>query len=97
MSSNDNDSARMPVSEQSDSHGHAALLLVESLIHGLCENETLSVSEAVAITERAADVQGESAEAADGASASLWRAHAQLRSIKESLSIDQSTPNTLGK
>ena len=89
MPTNDNDPAmpgtRTPSSEE---HGHAALLLIESLIHGLCENSTLSNSAAVEIAERAASVQFDQAEAADGAGAPLWRSHALLSSIAASLRID---------
>jgi len=69
-------------------HGQAALLLVESLIHGLCENATLLTQEAIEITERAASVQSDQAEAADGAGAPLWRSHALLLSIAASLKVD---------
>ena len=72
----------------SDPHGQAALVLVESLIHGLCENETLSNDEAVEITERAVDVQFDQAEAADGAGAPMWRSHALLSTILTSLKVD---------
>jgi len=34
-SSNDNSSIRKPASDRPDAHGQAAMLLVESLIHGL--------------------------------------------------------------
>lgn len=71
-----------------DPHGHAALLLVESLIHGLCENSTLSNAEAVEIAERAVDVQFDQAEAADGAGVPLWRSHALLSRIAGSLRSD---------
>ena len=89
MPTNDNDPA-MPgaTPSQSDPHGQAALLLVESLIHGLCENSTLSAGAAFDIAERAVDVQSEQAEAADGAGASLWRSHALLSSISASLRSD---------
>jgi hypothetical protein len=71
-----------------DAHGQAALLLTESLIHGLCENATLSADQAVEIVERALDVQLERAEAADGAGAPMWRSHALLASIAASLRTD---------
>jgi hypothetical protein len=71
-----------------DPHGQAALLLVESLIHGLCENSTLSLDEAIEIAERAVDVQADRAEAADGAAAPLWRSHELLLAITASLRID---------
>jgi hypothetical protein len=89
MPDNDNVSAAQRVQFQSsDPHGHAALLLVESLIHGLCEKKTLSAEEAVEIVERAANVQSDQAEAADGAGEPLWRSHAILLSIAASLQID---------
>lgn len=86
MPTHDNDSAAqgvMPLS--TEPHGNAALLLVESLIHGLCENSTLTTDQAVEITERASEVQFDQAEAADGAGAPLWRSHALLATIATSL------------
>lgn len=71
-----------------DPHGQAALLLVESLIHGLCENATLTLDEAIEIAERAVDVQADRAEAADGAAAPLWQSHELLLAITASLRID---------
>jgi hypothetical protein len=68
-----------------DPHGHAALLLVESLIHELCENATISAEAAVAIAERAVNVQSDHAEAADDARASHWQSHALLSAIAASL------------
>ena len=90
MANNDNDSALPGATlSASDVHGRAALLLVESLIHGLCENATLSADEAVEITERAVSVQADHATAADGAGAPLWASHALLSSIGRSLRTDQ--------
>ncbi len=74
-----------------DPHGPAALLLVESLIHGLCEKSVLSVSEALEIVDRAVEVQSDQAEAADGAGEPLWRAHALLIAIAASLRTDLNT------
>ena len=89
MPTNDNDPAIADATLfPSDPHGHAALLLVESLIHGLCENSMLSVGQAVEITERAVNVQSDQAEAADGAGAPLWRSYVLLSSIAASLRID---------
>ncbi|MEO5937812.1 MAG: hypothetical protein ABIQ43_02250 [Sphingomonas sp.] len=86
MHNNDNGSETNGATHpSSESHGHAALLLVESLIHGLCENSTLSTSQAVEIAERALEVQFDQAEAADGAGAPLWQSHALLSAITESL------------
>lgn len=43
----------------SEPHGRAALLLVESLIHGLIGRSALSVGEAIEIIEIAADIERE--------------------------------------
>lgn len=89
MPVNDNEPA-MPGATHlpADAHGRAALLLVESLIHGLCENDALGADEAIEIAERAADVQSEQAGEADGAGAPLWHAHALLAAIAASLRAD---------
>lgn len=75
-------------SSVSDGDGHAALLLVESLIHGLCEKGILTSCDAAGIVERAISVQHDYAEAAGDGGASMWHAHARLLSIAASLEID---------
>lgn len=93
MPNHDNDAPMQgAISPPSDPHGQAALLLVESLIHGLCENATLSTDEAIEIAERAVSVQFDQAEGADGAGAPLWRSHALLSKILASLQIDGAKP-----
>lgn len=83
-----------------DAHGQAALVLVESLIHGLCEKAILSTDEAIEILERAIDVQLDRAEAAGIEAASSWQSHALLLSILNSLRIDgmggPPLPTTIG-
>ena len=50
MPTNDNDPATLGTPfPSSDAHGHAALLLIESLIHGLCEKDLLSAGDVVEI------------------------------------------------
>ncbi len=94
MLMNDNDSTFHGLTiPDPDPHGHAALLLVESLIHGLCETATLTTGQAVEIADRAIDVQRDQAEAADGAGAPLWRSHTLLIDIAASLRIDVTHPN----
>lgn len=89
MSLNDNDSpTRGTFPQVQDAHGQAALLLVESLIHGLREQSVLSASQAVAIVERAVEVQAELAASANGAAAPMWRSHSLLSSIARSLRAD---------
>lgn len=98
MPAHDNDDARQdPIPRSIDPHGQAALLLVESLIHALCESAMLSAMQAVEIAERAANVQAECAQAADGAGAPLWHSHALLSAIAASLKIDcRGTPTLPG-
>ncbi|QGN54635.1 hypothetical protein [Novosphingobium sp. Gsoil 351] len=72
-----------------DPQGQAALLLVESLIHGLCENGILDLQQVIEIAERALDVQKDVAEAADGDAAPMWRAHQLLTAITASLKVDR--------
>lgn len=90
MPSNDNDDLTPPSSllSTSDAHGRAALLLVESLIHGLCEAAMLDAGQAVEIAERAVSVQLDQAKEADGAGAPMWRSHALLQAIVASLRTD---------
>ena len=85
MATNDNDAGTPGDPPPADDHGRAALLLVESLIHGLCEKAVLSADDAIDIAARALDVQGELAEVADGAGAPMWRSHALLLAITDSL------------
>jgi hypothetical protein len=92
MSTNDNEyTLPSATALSSDAPGHAALLLVESLIHGLCEKEVLTPREAVDIAERALNVQFEQAEAANEAGVAMWRSHALLSSIVTSLRVDDQT------
>ncbi len=96
MPKNKNDPAKWGTEQpMPDPHGHAALLLVESLIHRLLERSIISTADAIEIVETADDVQIEVAEAADGHGAPMWRSHALLRSIADSLRQDsdgRSTP-----
>lgn len=96
MPMNDNDPTILGTTASlPDAHGQAALLLVESLIHGLCEDSTLSNAKAIDIVETAVDVQHEKAEAeaedTGGASrwkSPTWKAHTLLSSIAASLEFD---------
>ncbi|MGI4731137.1 MAG: hypothetical protein ACRYGI_08745 [Janthinobacterium lividum] len=71
-----------------DAHGQAALLLTESLIHGLLARSIISIGDAIEIIGRADEVQVQVAEAADGAGAPMWQSHALLSAIAESLKYD---------
>ncbi len=86
MQTNDNDTAPQgPLPPAADPHGHAALLLVESLIHGLLDRAVITREDAIEIVEIANDVQVEIAEASDGASGPMWRSHTLLSAIGQSL------------
>lgn len=74
-----------------DAHGHAALLLVEALIHGLCEKEILSRNDAIDIVDSAASVQLDVNEATTPSLSSMRHAHALLVAIAGSLQIDDAT------
>ena len=96
MISNDNDpSAGAAAPLVADAHGQAALLLVESLLHGLCDHAALTTAQAIEITDRAISVQSDIAEAADGGSARMWQSHALLTRIAASLRIDGDGGETL--
>lgn len=71
-----------------DPHGHAALTLVESLLHGLMERDVLTRSEAVEIVGTASDVHADIADADGGAASPNGRAHALLVVIEHSLQRD---------
>ncbi len=73
---------------QADPHGHAALLLVEGLIHALLARSIIGTADAIDIVESADSVQVDIAEAADEAGASMWRSHTLLNAIAMSLMAD---------
>lgn len=71
-----------------DAHGRAALLLVESLIHGLAERSILTVAEAVSIMETALDAQIAITDDAAKPTTSMQQASVLLSTLVESLRID---------
>ena len=71
-----------------DSHGQAALLLVEGLIHALIARSVISVAEAVEIVEVAAEVKTEIAEELGDSPAKLRQSLTLLRCIRKSLRHD---------
>jgi len=68
-------------------HGQAALLLVESLIHGLIARSSLTVEQAVEIVEIAADVQQDTADEVGDTPANRESLHL-LNTIRTSLKHD---------
>lgn len=75
-----------------DAHGKAALVLAESLVHGLCDNMTISTADAVDIVDRAASVQHERAAEAEEGAATLWQSYGLLVVIANSLRADLPRP-----
>ena len=83
--SNDNDvSTRI---KQADAHGQAALVLVESLLHGLIEKSVISVAAAVEIVDAAVEVSRD-ASTELGHPQSLERSITLLEAISHSLKHD---------
>jgi hypothetical protein len=87
--SNDNNGARrLRPQANADAHGQAALLLVESLIHGLIARSMISVSEAVEIVEVAVEVNAELALDRSDEEEGLDHSLQLLGAISESLRRD---------
>ena len=62
MTENSNDNGELRVGfnhAEPDAHGHAALLLVESLLHGLIEQSVFSVDKAVELIDIAVEVKSD--------------------------------------
>jgi|GEM_PF-926000 len=74
-----------------DAHGQAAMLLVESLIHGLIEKRVLSVAEAVDIVDVATEVKLESGTERGELPATLLASINLLQDISASLRFDVET------
>lgn len=72
-----------------DAHGQAALLLAESTLHTLVERDVLTVAEAVAVVETAADVKVEVAEAAGESKARMHASLELLDRISNSFAADR--------
>lgn len=71
-----------------DAHGQAALLLVESLIHGLIARSALTVEEAIEIIEIAAEVKRDVGVAWGDSPDTLKKSISLLGSISASLLHD---------
>ena len=71
-----------------DPHGQAALLLVESLLQGLIEKAVLTTREALAIVDRAAEVNAENAADLEDSPEALSKSLALIDAIAASLQHD---------
>ena len=72
----------------SDAHGEAAILLVESLIHGLIARNVITAADAVEIVDTAIDVRVDGASDRDDPPAHVRKALGLLEAISNSLSRD---------
>ncbi|TPG13632.1 hypothetical protein [Sphingomonas oligophenolica] len=89
MPANDNDATLLGGTDpMPDPHGRAALLLVESLIHGLMERSIINIGDAIDIVDTAESVQADTADEAVGIGAPMWQSRAPLTTILESLRSD---------
>jgi hypothetical protein len=89
--SNDNDFPRTKSHlREPDPHGQAAMLLLESLIHGLIARSVITVENAIEIVDVAAEVKKEVAEELGDSPATMEASLAFLGAIRASLSNDPS-------
>ncbi len=80
--------ARGEPSPDGDAHGRAALLLVESLIHGLGARSALSATEAVEIMEIALEAQDATTLDSSNPTPSMRKASVLISALVRSLSTD---------
>lgn len=83
--SNDNTDAGV---HRPDAHGQAAMLLVESLMHGLIARDVITVADAVEIVDIAADVRADAAADHAESPADYRKSLGLLQVISVSLSRD---------
>jgi hypothetical protein len=88
MTTNDNDALAGALFPEPDAHGQAAMLLTESLLHGLIARNVISVRDAVEMVEVASEVKEEAAEDMGDSPATMQRSLALLGSIRASLALD---------
>lgn len=74
-----------------DAHGQAALLLVESLVHGLIARQVITYADAVEIVDVAAEVRSDIAGDLGEAPADLVKSVSLLNAISSSLRWDVSS------
>jgi hypothetical protein len=76
------------IRQDPDPHGQAALLLVESLIHGLIASPALTVAEAVEIVDVAVEVKADIAADMGESRLTLEKSLPLLKAISTSLTRD---------
>lgn len=87
--SNDNSPEQPdPRSKGPDPHGQAAMILVESLIHGLISRSVIQVADAIDVVTMAIDVKMEIAADLGVNQDTVDRSIGLLSAIRESLGVD---------
>lgn len=91
MTANEQDGGSISRSSTSDTdvHGKAAILLVESLIHSLIDRSVIGIDDAIDLVTVAMDSRTEIAADAGDSDHALDRSLSLLASIRSSLSIDR--------
>lgn len=87
-SDSSNDNADRHASHGPDAHGEAAMLLVESLVHGLIARDVISVADAVEIVDVAAEVKADVGRELGDSPTDLRRSLSLLNAISSSLRRD---------
>ena len=89
MATNDNNNqVTTATSVEPDAHGQAALLLAESILHVLVETKALTLSQAIAVVEVAAEVKVQVAEEAGESSKRMEQSLTLLSAIGRSFKVD---------
>ncbi len=83
--SNDNGTYPEPLHGEPDAHGQAALLLVESVLHGLIEQSVFTVEKAVALIDIAREVNRDIGADRGDSPATLQKSSMLLAAISTSL------------
>ena len=87
--SNENIVSRVDVgAAEADAHGHAAMLLSESILHGLIARSLITVADAIEIVEVAAEVDEAIAADGGGFTENRQKSLAILDAIRSSLTND---------
>lgn len=85
---NDNDHGLQLHSREPDAYGQAAMLLSESILHGLIAGSVISVRDATEIVAVAAEVKAEVADQLGDSPGTLKKSLSLLRAITSSLAQD---------
>lgn len=83
-----NDNSDADAQHGADAHGQAAMLLVESLVHGLIARQVISLADAVEIVDVAAEVKADIGRELGDSPANLRKSMRLLNAISGSLRRD---------